>query len=223
MLNIKFKILILKLKVYIKPITQMAKKVISNIKETLSSIRESITEKSTGIYQRLGFSKLNKREKAILGGGSLLLLIILIYIIIISPFSRRIARLDELIETKKKEYGEMMKMKEKYLRVQERVKNIKPMPPKFSLLSHLENLARQSNVKIDSVKPGPTGESGPFKETITDVKIERITLDQLVEFLYKIEISGEYPLKVKKIHIKPTYKNPQYLEVSFQIVSLQPA
>lgn len=186
-------------------------------------IKEVITEKFSGFSQKIGFSKLGKREKVMVGGGSLLVLIILIYVLIVSPFIKRIARLEELVDAKKMELREMMILKEQFLQAQDRVKKIKPLPPKFSLLSHLETLARKSNVKIDSIRPGPTKKSGSYKETLIDVKIERITLDQLVEFLYKIEISGDYPLKVKKIHIKPTYKNPQYLEVSFQIVSLQPA
>ena len=189
----------------------------------ISLIKEVITEKFSGFSQKTGFSRLGKREKVMVGGGSLLVLIILIYVLIVSPFIKRIARLEELVDAKKVELREMMILKEQFLQAQDRVKKIKPLPPKFSLLSHLETLARKSNVKIDSIRPGPTKKSGSYKETLIDVKIERITLDQLVEFLYKIEISGDYPLKVKKIHIKPTYKNPQYLEVSFQIVSLQPA
>ncbi len=189
----------------------------------IGSIKEVVAERFSGFSRKIGFSKLSKREKGVVGGGSLLVLIILIYVLLISPFSKRIARLEELINAEKVELREMMILKEQYRQAQDRAKKIKPLPPKFSFLSHLETLARQSNVKIDSIRPGSTETSGSYKETLIDVKIEKITLDQLVEFLYKIEIFGDYPLKVKKIHIKPTYKNPQYLEVSFQIVSLQPA
>lgn len=189
----------------------------------IGSIKEVVTERFSDFSQKIGFSKLRKREKVMVGAGSLLVIIIIMYALIISPFSKRIVRLEELIDAEKVALREMMILKEQYLQAQDRVKKIKPLPPKFSFLSHLETLARQSNVKIDSIRPGSTETTASYKETLIDVKIERITLDQLVEFLYKIEISGDYPLKVKKIHIKPTYKNPQYLEVSFQILSIQPA
>jgi general secretion pathway protein M len=189
----------------------------------IGSIKEVVAERFSGLSRKVGFSKLAKREKVMVGGGSLLVIIIIMYAFIISPFSKRIVRLEELIDAEKVALREMMILKEQYLQAQDQVKKRKPLPPKFSFLSHLETLARQSNVKIDSIRPGSTETTASYKETLIDVKIERITLDQLVEFLYKIEISGDYPLKVKKIHIKPTYKNPQYLEVSFQIVSIQPA
>ena len=88
------------------------------------------------------------------------------------------------------------------------------------MLSFIEDLAKKENIreKIGSVKPKkiPLGED--YEENLVEIKMDDITLTNLVDFIYKIENSGHL-LKVKRIRIKTRYDNRDLLSVTMQVTT----
>lgn len=88
-----------------------------------------------------------------------------------------------------------------------------------SIATTLENIATQSGVKenIDSLKERPATPSDLFDEAVVDIRIARVTLTQLVDFLYKIESEKGRVLRVKQLQTKARYDNRKLLDASMQV------
>ena len=82
----------------------------------------------------------------------------------------------------------------------------------------MESLAEKSGIKdrIENIKERAATPSELFDEVAVDVRITKVTVPQLVDFLYNIEQHPQLFLKVKQIQVKRRYDNRQLLDVSFQ-------
>ncbi len=160
------------------------------------------------------------RERLLVGAAVGVVVLLLLDLAIVAPLAGRSQRLDRQIDKARKDLREMYALREEHTRLELRLKGMKPIPKDFSFFHHLESIGLQSGVKIDSIKPGPTSSLGPMKETTYDVKIDKVSLFQLVDLLYRIERNQDYPLKIKRISIRPQTRDRQFLEVSFQIVMI---
>ena len=63
--------------------------------------------------------------------------------------------------------------------------------------------------------------SASFEESLIDMKLEKITLKQLTDFLFYVESPADL-IKVKKMTINKMKDNPDYLSAQMQISSFQP-
>ena len=120
-----------------------------------------------------------------------------------------------MIGKKEKELSEIKTMKEEYLLLREKMKEVdaKARAKSGSALSELENIALRSNIRknISSMKPqissaAPEG----HRETTIEIRIENITLYELVNYLNMAEGSA-HPMRIKKLNIKTRYDNPKNL------------
>lgn len=88
-----------------------------------------------------------------------------------------------------------------------------------SISTTLENLAGKAGIKdrIDSLKEKPAAASDLFDEASVDVRLKKVTLNELIDYLYSIEQSPEKLLRLKRIEVKPRYDNKKEFDVSFQV------
>ena len=95
-------------------------------------------------------------------------------------------------------------------------------PPNFSLFSHLEKIAGDAGVKanIKSINAAKGTISGPYEELPVDIRMEKITLRQLTDFLYLLESPQEL-IRVKKIALTKMPESPEYLSAQVQAVTFQ--
>jgi general secretion pathway protein M len=91
----------------------------------------------------------------------------------------------------------------------------------FSLFSFLEQSATKTDVKknIAYMKPSELADEGPFKEIYVEMKLQSITLKQLVSFLQLVE-SPENIVALKRLSIQENKKEKDTLDVILQVVSL---
>jgi hypothetical protein len=83
----------------------------------------------------------------------------------------------------------------------------------------LESLAQESGIgdNIQSLKEKPIIPTDLYDELSVDVSLSKITLDQVVGYLYKIEQNKQKVLRVKRLQLKPRYDNKRLFDVSFQV------
>lgn len=88
-----------------------------------------------------------------------------------------------------------------------------------SLSTTLETLAGKAGIKdrIDSLKEKPAAPSDLFDEASVDGRLKKVTLNELVDYLYSIEEDPEKLLRLKRLQIKPRYDNKKEFDVSFQV------
>ncbi|MDX9815641.1 MAG: hypothetical protein RBT06_01730, partial [Smithellaceae bacterium] len=89
----------------------------------------------------------------------------------------------------------------------------------FSLFSYLEKKAIQARVKgnIKQMNASRGIRSSFFEETLVDLRLEKITVKQLAEFLSSVESPAEL-VRIKRIAVSKAKGSPEYLSVQMQIV-----
>lgn len=88
-----------------------------------------------------------------------------------------------------------------------------------TITTTMETLAEKSGIKdrIENIKEKAQTPSELFDESAADVRITKITVPQLVDYLYNIEHHATLFLKIKNIQIQRRFDNKQLLNVSFQV------
>lgn len=90
-----------------------------------------------------------------------------------------------------------------------------------TITTTMEKLAQQVGIKdrIESLKERPIAPSDLYDELAVDVRISKVTLDQLADFLYRIEQHEQLILRIKQLQVKPRYGNRNLLDASFQVAT----
>lgn len=83
------------------------------------------------------------------------------------------------------------------------------------LTTTIDQLAEESGIKdrIDNIKERGATSTEIFDEIAVDVRMTKVTVPQLMDYLYKIEYHPTLFLKIQEIQIKRRYDNKQLLDV----------
>lgn len=94
----------------------------------------------------------------------------------------------------------------------------------FTLFAYLEKKAVLANVKggIKQMNSLQGIQSPSFEETLVDLKLEKITIKQLADFLFQIESPSEM-IRIKRITVDKMKESPEYISVQLLIASYAPA
>ena len=169
--------------------------------------------------------KLAKREKYVIGIGGTALVIFFLMQLLVFPLIDSRKRLLRGVEAKEAGLREMMRMQAEYRDYQNGSQGIEKYLANrrrgFTLFSFLEQAAGAAEVKdhIKYMKPSTSKGSGPYKESMVEIKLETITMKQLVGYLHRIE-SPKNVTSIKRISIKGNKKEPGYLDVVLQVLTL---
>lgn len=168
--------------------------------------------------------QLAKREKYLVAFAAVFVVAALVFSFVIMPFWEERTRLRNNVTVQQNSLEQMAGLRREYLllqqdsgtvarRLAERAKN-------FTLFSFLEKAAGDAGVKenIKSMKPSASTGKGPFKESLVEMKLERITLGQMAGYLKLVE-SAENLVAVKRIAIQSNKKDPQFLDVVLQVLT----
>jgi general secretion pathway protein M len=115
------------------------------------------------------------------------------------------------------EYGVLRQRSEEIRRVIDR------RPPGFALFSYLEKRAGDAGVKtnIKSINPLKSTPAGAYEESVVEVKLDKLTMKQLTDFLYQVESPTDL-VRVRKMSVAKMKESPEYLTVLIQVYTYQP-
>ena len=163
--------------------------------------------------------KLESRDKKTLIFGGVAAAAILLYVFVLSPLATDLSRKRELIPKKERDVVEMRALKEQYQVMQQRLQQAQAAASKRGpLLTEIENITKRANLsnKIVSLKPQAGVQTETFKESIVEIKLDNITLYDMVNYVYLLEKDS---LRIKKLHFKPRYDNPKLLNSTILVSS----
>jgi type II secretory pathway component PulM len=163
--------------------------------------------------------KLEEKDKKALMYGGCAAAIILLYVLVVSPITSELARKRELIPKKERELAEMRVLKEQYQEMRQRLEAAQAAAARRGpLLTEIENISKRTNLnsKVVSLKPQAGVQTESFKESIVEVKLERITLYDIVNYVYSLEKAA---LRIKKLQFKPRYDNLKQLNATILVSS----
>ena len=167
------------------------------------------------------WQSLQPRERLFLGGAGAMLVLFLIFKLAIDPLFKHSADLDRQIVTARRQLTELRAMQQEYQRQKSVVDSINSQLKKqqnFAIFSRLEEFAGQTGIrnKILYMKPTVSTPSEVYNEESVEIKMEGVTLEQLVRYLHQIENSPQL-LKIKRLEIKPRFDNRQILTATFRV------
>jgi general secretion pathway protein M len=168
--------------------------------------------------------QLAKREKYFITLAAIVIAIALVIQFAIVPFFEKREMYRNNVAVKQDNLQQMVALRQEYLLLQQNsdtlAQRLTNRPKNFTLFSFLEKAAGDAGVmdNIKSMKPSASTGKGPFKESLVEMKLERITLGQMVGYLRLIE-SPETLVSVKRISIQANKKETQFLDVILQVLT----
>ena len=169
--------------------------------------------------------KISRRERMVIAVGGAIVLVFLFLRLGVFPLLDKRNQLSRGIETREQALAEMRDLQAKYRDLHGKANVLRDQlggrEANFSLFSFLEQMAAKSEVKknIAYMKPSNIAADGPFKETLVEMKLQEVTLEQLVDFLILVE-APEKIVALKRISIQENSQVKGALDVIMQVVSL---
>lgn len=170
--------------------------------------------------------KLAKREKYLVSLAACAIAVFLLFHLLIFPFFEKRDRMKRGVRSKEQGLREIARLSAQYQSYKRGSLGIKQVLSQrkkgFTLFSFLEKAAGNAQVKnhIKYMKPSESQSTGPYKESVVEMKLEGITLKQLVEYLHGIE-SPENVIRVKRISLKENKRESGYLDAVLQVLTYQ--
>ncbi len=146
---------------------------------------------------------------------------IVLYALVLSPIMSDLSRKRDLIPKKEKDLVEIKELKAQYLEIQQQLQAAQAAAAKRGpLLTDIENITKRTNLssKIVSLKPQAGVQAEGFKESIVEVKLDNITLYDLVNYVNQLE---KDTLRIRKLQFKPRYDNPKLLNSTIVVASAE--
>ena len=93
----------------------------------------------------------------------------------------------------------------------------------FTLFSYLEKKTQAANVKgsVRQMNSVPGQKSPAFEEALVDMKLDKLTVRQLTDFLQQVESPAEM-IKIKRMTISKMKESPEYISVQLLVASYTP-
>ncbi len=175
---------------------------------------------------RSRYQKLEAREKLLLKVAGAVLALFLAYDFVLLPIQAYQDGLQTRIETRRRELKEVNHLVATYLQRQSDLKsaekNTVPMSKDFSLFSVVEKTLAQSlsRDKIGSITPGADRKlSDGFTQLSVELKLQNVTLSQLVDALYGIR-SLSQPIAVSSLRVTRRTQDTHSYDVDLTCVAL---
>jgi general secretion pathway protein M len=169
--------------------------------------------------------QLNQREKIAVGIGAGALFLFILFQFIIFPLTDGRDNLTKRLSSREKAVTEMRVMRERYQKFTEQsgslASQLAQREPGFSLFSFLEKGAADSDVKdqIAYMKPSDSVESDQIKQSQVEMKLQAVSLQQLIMFLEQVE-SPEQLVGIDRITIQGNTAEEGTLDVTLQMASV---
>ena len=155
--------------------------------------------------------QLAKREKYLISLAVIVIVLALVIQLGIMPFVEKREQYNNKVTANQNNLQEIVNLRQEYLVLQQGsdilAQRLARRPKSFTLFSFLEKAAGEAGVKenIKSMKPSASTTKGPFKESLVEMKLERITLGQMVGYLKRVE-APDMLVSIKRISIQSNKK-----------------
>ncbi len=186
----------------------------------VASLQKSIQT----FVEKSGWQKLEKRERHIVLAGICFFFCLALFHFAISPLFQMRKQTEKAIAQDQENIEKIEQLQMEYLELQDQGQDIQYKidirDPTFTLFSYIEERAAKVQVKgqMHSMTPSNSEGEGPLQEARVDLKLEQITMRQLVDFLQAVESPDEAVL-IKRISIQENSKTEGLLDVVMQVIT----
>lgn len=171
--------------------------------------------------------KLNKREKYYVSAAICCIVLFLVFQGIVFPLVEKRNQLKRRADVLTDQLQSMQSLAAEYNALREKAEAAKIILENreagFSLFSFLDELVGKTGLrdKISYMKPSTTeGPDTRFKISAVEMKLQGITVEKLVQYLYHVENSGK-SAQVKRLSISEAGKQEAVVDVVLQVETLE--
>ena len=172
---------------------------------------------------------LTTREKGVLIAGVIILGSLLSNQFVAKPLRERVSTLDRVVESKEETLGQLKQMSNELNTLRSEVTRIhhriEAQPNKGRVLSLLERIQEEAELSDHVIHMRPTVASlgKVYEETTIEVKLDTITLEQLLDFLSKLD-ALELAIGVKSLEVRHVDSSSgRLLEATVQVSTISPS
>lgn len=165
--------------------------------------------------------QLEKREKLYLLVGAVVILATILFYGIYQPYRQKLQLLDKKITSKQAQLKDVRILQAEYQSLQKQLDHTrKKMSTGGSLspLAQVEELASTavSREKLSYIRPQPSQIQGDIRVDNLDIKLEKLSLEQMLQLLWKIE-APESQMQIKTFRTKKRFDNPSEIDLTMTI------
>lgn len=167
--------------------------------------------------------RLSSRDAYALVLGGVVVLITVVWLGIIDPYQQAMANLQSKVTSRERQLQDVQKLRQDYLDLKQELSEAQGRLSKaenFSLFSFVEAQVARYATKENLVymRPQPTSTKDGWREDTVEIKLEKITLEQLVRFLYALETSDAV-IQTKNLRVKTRFDNRSLLDVVMTVAA----
>lgn len=171
-------------------------------------------------------NNVSPREKMTLAAAGIFMTATMLWVGVYEPAVEKRVAMRKKIETKTAEVAEarglagaILGRKAEMARFERR---LAARPAGFSVITEMENLAQSSGARenVVSMTPQRPAELGGYRESAVDLALEKTTLPKLLRLLQSMRDSHGL-LRVKRLTVRPQYKDPSLLDVSMTVAGYE--
>ena len=173
---------------------------------------------------RVAFDNLSLRERTLVAGAGAAAIAALFYVGLVMPALAASDNAAQRVHAAEQQLKAMRRLRQEYDDVVHRLASVEARIAEGSrgnVRTALENLAQQTDVKIESMEPQASPANEQYRETKVAVRLESVTLQQAVKLLHRIETHPKQVLSVKKLRFQNRSDKLQLLNLSFTVSSFE--
>ncbi|HAJ28048.1 MAG TPA: hypothetical protein DCG53_12535 [Syntrophus sp. (in: bacteria)] len=159
-------------------------------------------------------------------GGTIIVALMLSFLLVIVPFYDGRSRTSTAIKSNEKILKDISLLGVDYSKHKRRIEEVQSIlakrPADFTLFAYLDNKAGESGLKsyIKAMNPAKISTSGDYEEIGVEMKLERVTLRQVANYLYLVE-SPQDLIKIKRMSVTKMKEAPEYLNATLLVSTYQ--
>jgi hypothetical protein len=169
--------------------------------------------------------RLTQREKILALTLVVFIIVWALSVFVVKPAIARAETLNRVIYEKKDDLGKLFIKSKEYVLLRDDLDDLQKkiaQQQEFKLLPCLESLIQQHNLdkKVVTMKQYTLPLEQNYQEIIVEIKLENLTLSQLINFMWKSE-SLSALTKIRTLHIKRNLTDENLLDATVEIHTIK--
>ena len=168
---------------------------------------------------------ITKKEKQLIAAGVVFVVLVIGFQLFVAPAIKSVKSLESILSAKQKQLAEMRSRSRQYINLSEKLKKVRSKivgkQAGEQILSVIEQMQSDCGLtpNVVDMKPVTTVVKQKYEETSIEIKLQAVTLGQLIRFLSKVESSRLFA-GVKMLEIRRGVRNSELLDVTVTIVKV---
>jgi len=166
-------------------------------------------------------SQLEKREQIMLLVGAVFLIAVLLFVGVYEPYRNTLSGMHRTIAARQRQIQEVRQLQAEYNGLQQQMKRTESKLGRssgLSALALLENIASNvgSRENLSYIRPQPAQTQGEISIENLDIKLDRLSLQQVLQLLWEIE-TAKTPMQIKNLRIKQRFDNQALTDTTLTV------